>query len=381
MSYKILDDRKGYEEIQKLWNDILKISDKKLNETEFVEDKQLIDNIRQIIRGKTKSFKYALLTQLLAKLIDPTVNALAIQKQANTKGAFDARSFCRKVIVRFEKECLQGVLGKSEDPYVSKPLRHAMISLDVIQHIKDKKGWKILYSILKTVEKTNNVNFTRNVLKQVLLEIRKVLEEVKIGATLPIIRSRINTFELKEIINEFLSKPSEGARAQVIVYALMRVINKKTKTFDRVISMKSTVADEYAKRLVDIECFNNKGELKVGIAVTENLNKRKLREELDKAKDRNIKRLIIVAYKIKVSSDTMYQEIDYYEKMHGIDIVIINLVDFVVFLTTLLNNKMRVDFLEEVRRVLIELGYPEHLTDWVEILKRKGIIYSGNILE
>jgi len=51
-----------------------------------------------------------------------------------------------------------------------------MISLDAIQYIKDKSGWKILYNILEKVEKKNNINFTRNVLKQVLLEIHKILK-------------------------------------------------------------------------------------------------------------------------------------------------------------------------------------------------------------
>lgn len=249
-----------------------------------------------------------------------------------------------------------------------------MISLDVIQHIKDKNGWKILHNILKTVEKTNDINFTRNVLKQTLLEIRKILEEVRTGATLPIIKSGVSAFELREIINEFLSKPSEGARSQAIAYALMRVLNKKINAFEKVVSMKSTVADEYARRLADIECFNSKGELKVGIAVTEDLDMRKLREELDKAIERGIGRLIIVAYRIKVKHNILHQLVNYYEKKYGIDIIINNLVGFIVLLTTLLNNKMRIDFLEEVRKVLLELGYPEHLTDWVKILKGKGII-------
>lgn len=372
MSYKVLDDERSYEEIRRLWNKILKIPREKLYEARFIENEQLTEYVRLIMRGRTESFKYALLTQLLAKLVEPSVNALAIQKQANTRGAFDARSFCRKVIVKFEKEYLGGVLGRSEDPYVSKPLRHAMISLDVIQHIKDKRGWKMLYDILETVEKTNKTDFTRGVLKQALLEVRRVLEEVRTGAALPITKPKVSAFELREVINEFLSKPSEGARPQVIVYALMRILNKKTNAFEKIVSMKSTVADEYAKRLADIECFNSRGELRVGIAVTEDLDTRKLGEELDKAKNRGIEKLIIVAHRIRVDPNIVNKIVNNYER-YGIDVVISNLVNFVILLTTLLNSKMRSDFLEEVCKVLMELGYPEHLTDWVEILKRKGI--------
>jgi len=44
--------------------------------------------------------------------------------------------------------------------------------------------------------------------------------------------------------------------------------------------MKSTVADEYAKRLADIECFNDKGELKMGIAAIEDLDIRKIKRRI-----------------------------------------------------------------------------------------------------
>ena len=48
MSYRILDDRKGYEELRKLWSEILEIPAEKLNEIKFIESKQLVNNISKI---------------------------------------------------------------------------------------------------------------------------------------------------------------------------------------------------------------------------------------------------------------------------------------------------------------------------------------------
>ncbi|MHA1593929.1 MAG: restriction endonuclease, SacI family [Candidatus Baldrarchaeia archaeon] len=374
MNSSEIDIRKAQEILENLWNNIIqKIPHEKLKKVSFIEDSQLLSDIRSIIRGKMKSFKYALLTQVLAKLVNPSINALALQRQANIPGAFDARSFCKKVVVDFERKFLRSVLGGSSDPYVSKPLRRAVISLDVIKHIKDKNGWTRLYNILKRVEEVNDRKFTEKILCQILVEIRKMLIEVEMDKKVPIAASSISTLELKQIISEFLSKPSEGARPQVIVYALIRVLNRKTNAFNIIRSAKSTVPDEYAGRLADIECLDNSGNLKVGIAVTEELSIQKLREELDKAAKRNIRRLIIVAHKIKLHPDNMYDLIEYYEKEHNMDIVINDLTNFILLLTTLLNNEMRIQFLEEVREVLIELEYSEHLVDWFNILKKRGL--------
>lgn len=370
MPYSIPDSQRGYNELCKIWEEIKKIPDNELNKINFIEDKTLINDIRLIIHGKTLSFKYALLTQLLAKLVNPSVNALAIQKQAGIKGSFDARSFCRKTIVRFERDYLGGILGRSGDPYVSKPLRHSMFTLNVIQHIKDKAGWKRLCRILSAVEEKNDQEFTRNLLRQSLLETYKMMMKVRKPQ---VISREITAMKLKEIIDDFLKTPSEGARIQAIVYALIRVLNRKTNAFKEIRSGKSTIANKYAGRAADIECFNDKGNLEVGIAVTENLDARKLREELDKAIQRNINRYIIVAYKIRISPEKLSVLIKIYERK-GIDIVVTNLTYFVTLLTTLFNDDMRKDFLNEIYNVLSELGYFNHLIDWSEILRKRNII-------
>jgi hypothetical protein len=38
---------------------------------------------------------------VLAKAVNPSVNTLALQKQSKLPYSFDARSFCKKVVVKF----------------------------------------------------------------------------------------------------------------------------------------------------------------------------------------------------------------------------------------------------------------------------------------
>jgi len=366
--------KKGYEELEKLWQEIEEIDIKNLDKETFTDDIDLINKISSIIRGKTGSYRYALLTQLLAKVVDPNVNALVLQKSAKTPGAFDARSFCKETVVEFERNYLGNILGGSPDPYVSKPLRHKMISLDIIEEIKDKEGWKALYGVLKKIEDKRDVEFARSILKQALLEVRKLQAEV--WASMPIYISRSPTLtELVNAINEFLAKPSEGARVQALVYALLRVINNRIKAFKEIRAAKSTVADKFAGKVTDIECISENGKVEIGVSVTEFLDDDKLEEELNKCVGKGVNKLILVAHRINLSQDAQ-AKLDDFMKTNKIDVVIENLTGFVKISTTLLNSKMRSDLIKEIAEVLKELGYLSHLRDWIDILKKAGLVMS-----
>jgi hypothetical protein len=366
--------KKGYEELEKLWQEIEKIDIKNLDKETFTDDSDLINKISSIIRGKTESYRYALLTQLLAKVVDPNVNALVLQKSAKTSGAFDARSFCKETVIKFERNYLRNILGGSPDPYVSKPLRHKMISLDIIEEIKDKEGWKALYDVLKKVEDKRDVEFARNILKQALLEVRKLQAEV--WASMQIYISRPPTLtELVNAINEFLAKPSEGARVQALVYALLRVINNRIKAFKEIRAAKSTVADKFAGKVTDVECISENGKVEIGVSVTEFLDDDKLEEELNKCVGKGVSKLILIAHRINLSQDAQ-AKLDDFMKTNKIDVVIEDLTGFVKISTTLLNSKMRSDLIKEIAEALKELGYLSHLRDWIDILKNAGLVMS-----
>lgn len=88
------------------------------------------DQISLVILGSHLTYRYVLVTNLLAKATDNTVNALALQVGANFNGAFDSRSLCHKVFVPFERDRLDGRLGRSNEPYLNKPARHKALSTD-----------------------------------------------------------------------------------------------------------------------------------------------------------------------------------------------------------------------------------------------------------
>ena len=86
--------------------------------------------IKSVIEGSHLTYRYILVTNLLAKATNKSVNALALQVGAEFNGAFDSRSLCHKVFVPFERDHLAGKLGRSNEPYLNKPARHKALSLN-----------------------------------------------------------------------------------------------------------------------------------------------------------------------------------------------------------------------------------------------------------
>jgi hypothetical protein len=219
---------------------------------DVISDKELVSAIRDIIQGKTKSYRYALLTQVLAKTTNPQVDCRCLQVKRGNHRAFDARSFCKKVVLGFERIELEGILGGSSDPYVSKPLRHIEISREIIGEIKDKEGWMKLHRILAEVEEKNSEKFTREMLKQILLEIYRLLSEQEIKYKIP---KKSNLTNIIEMLVEYFQEPSGGIRPQVVMYSLFKTMGETLRVFDDVTSAKITVANSFAGRVADIECY------------------------------------------------------------------------------------------------------------------------------
>jgi len=351
---------KARELLANVWDEIRNLPENRIRAESYV-DWKVEEEIRNVVRGRAKSFKYAILTQILAKVVEPEVNCLCLQEKAKVDGAFDARTFCKEVVLKFEREKGVFVLGGSPDPYVSKPLRHEFISLD-LRDIKYVEEWRSLYSVLRKVQDSNDPEFTKNVLKQILLEIyRQQLETDKAVPQLP--ATGVSMHKLENILKSFLSEPSGGVRPQAVVYALMKVLNERLQVFSDISTAKATVANSFAGRKADIECKDVDGSLKLAISVTDTLTEAKLDEELSKAVERGVKRLLIIAYDIRTDKDIPSR----YKRK--IDVTIMPLVEFVGFMTTMLNDQLRIEFLAKVHEVLEDFGYYDHLKAWNEVLR------------
>ncbi|WP_067783116.1 restriction endonuclease, SacI family [Actinomyces vulturis] len=108
-------------------------------------EEEICELIDTIIEGSHKTYRYILFTAITAKAADSNLNPLVLQKKANTWGTYDARSLCHKVLVPFEREHLNNSLGGSNEPFLNKPARFEMLSLDnAVRNGNDKKLLNLL---------------------------------------------------------------------------------------------------------------------------------------------------------------------------------------------------------------------------------------------
>lgn len=330
--------------------------------TNFVDDERLVNAIRRIIGSETKSYRYALPTQLLAKSANPLIDSRCMQKKRGGPGAFDARSFCKKVIVEFNRQNY-GVLGKSGDPYVSKPLRHEEISEKYRGAIKDKEGWDDLCLILNEIEKINNSDFTLKVLNQTLLEIYRRLPETKIRYPIP---STISLDQAEALLMKYLSEPSKGVRPQVITYSLFKTAGERLNLFKRVVSSKTT-APEY----FDVECYSRDERVELAISVKDMvLTAKEVEDELPKIHERKILAFVVMAFKgVKENEKEELMKLCMRELASGLDIQVVeHPVEFFRPVMFLLGKDGRKEFLKNVSMALDEFAPFEDRKRWAELL-------------
>jgi hypothetical protein len=88
--------------------------------------------IAEVMLGRHLTYRYVLLTNLLAKATNGAANALAMQAGADLIGAFDSRALCHNVVVDFDRDPgqLAGKLGRSNEPYLNKPARYPALSTE-----------------------------------------------------------------------------------------------------------------------------------------------------------------------------------------------------------------------------------------------------------
>jgi hypothetical protein len=140
---------------------------------------RLTEAIRASVNSRTKTYVYVLPTQVLAKHIQPKADARCLQAKRGGRGAFDARTLCHSAIVHFDKQH-DNVLGGSAEPYVNNPLRVPELTRKYRGAQKDKVGWDTLCYVLGQVERVNKPAFTLKVLRQVLIEVYRRLEQTRV---------------------------------------------------------------------------------------------------------------------------------------------------------------------------------------------------------
>ncbi len=330
-------------------------------------DIELREMIYRAINSKTLSYRFVLPTQLLAKLVNPDLNAHSLQSQWEVTGAFDARTIAHKVIVPFNQQHAN-VLGPSAEPYVNNPLRVPAVIHDYARQQKDKAGWQELVTVLERVQTCNAPEFTVTVFQQVLLTIYRRLQQTSVTYPVPL---RVSLETTLSLLGAFLQTPSGGRRPQYLTAALLETIGKRFNLYAQVRTGPVTAADAASGLSADIECLDSAGRVVLSVEVKDRpLSMGDVQAKVTHARQAGISEILFIAQKgVTPANGESLREFLLKEFASGHNIYIENLLQFAQALLILLGEEGRVEFLHQVGHLLDRLGSPlEERQAWATLL-------------
>lgn len=222
---------------------------------------QLID---QVIKGTHKTYRYVLVTALLAKATNVDVDILSLQKGDGTNGKFDARSLCHQVVVPFETVKLPGCLGGSNEPFLNKPARFASISLNnAVRAGSDRQTLSDLISILSDI-KTSRVAY--NYLKSAVFTMKEVSEayvsKFSIGDTL------LDISEFSQLVLDYIYKLTDHNMEGEVCPLIVSELEKMYLGADyKVVPHNVNESGASSKEVGDIDVYDKENTLVYSIEV------------------------------------------------------------------------------------------------------------------
>jgi len=207
-------------------------------------DKGIATTITSVLHGSTVTYRYILITGMLAKLMDPHAHPRALQMRSSLTGAYDARSLCHSVVVPFEHS--KGDLwGFSNEPFVNKPARHPEHDKTNPQ-LRDKAGAALTHDALDWATKASADDLHEALILIMHLGRQRLSTLPKAGKG----KGR-NLQPLRRFIKEFLSVTDGGTRLVSITAAFVHLLNPEAD----VRAYAPNVADKFGKKAGDIEVY------------------------------------------------------------------------------------------------------------------------------
>ncbi len=323
--------------------------------------------IAQLLNSEAVSFTYSLPTQLLGKVADPRLDALCLQRGENEESQWDPRGFAARVIVPWVGEN-ENVLGTSQDPYVSNPLRQARVVPNPPNVRPNTLPlWQDLHEVLNDVEERNDPDYTLVVFREVLRQIHEILKSRRFNYPK---LTRISLEQALFLVRRLLGASREGEHGMSLAAALFKVIGPRFGLWDEVVRRSSTTTDLASGMTADLEC-RKCGELVYAIEVKERmirlsdviafdekLSRRRLTEALINAPGVNASDAEGVRNRIRLMWG------------RGINLYNATIEELASVTLSLAGERGRLEFVAEVGNQLDEFARPSGKAAWRDLLKR-----------
>ena len=309
------------------------------------DHKDLID----FVIGNTHlTYKYILFTALLAKATDESINPLCLQKSSKLRGAYDARTLCHKVVVKFEMETLNRTLGGSNEPFLNKPARFCELSK--ANPVRCGNDRAILYKLCDNLPLVKTSNDAFKCLVYLLSKLIVLRDTQTNLIEFTVIDGSKSPVKLMNYISKALERSFEGAVLTLIVAGIYHLRFNQPTDFVDVHPTNQSGASR--KEVSDLDVFVN------GKLISANELKDKVYTETDvrhaanKALEAKCDRLLFILGPraiMDVNNDSGIKELEteFAQRNFMLKVVPVDL-----FCATVLNTLDNIDYAEFIRFIL-----------------------------
>lgn len=190
------------------------------NENPVYQDDTIGVSIDSILRGPHKTYRYVLVTALLAKSTNKDVDILSLQAKDNSVGAYDARSLCHKVIVPFERSTYPNSLGGSNEPFLNKPARFQRLSKT--NAVRSGNDSETLESLIKILSKIQSKKQALKYLSSALYSLQDIYSGIEEKYFIPDleIEDEANPQSILDYVNTLMKNSFVGEMCPLVVAAI-----------------------------------------------------------------------------------------------------------------------------------------------------------------
>lgn len=338
------------------------------DEDTFVDDQQVREQLREVLNASQLTYKYILVTNVLAKATNPDIDYRAMQAQWEDDGAYNARSLGHDVLVEWEKANGER-LGGSNEPFLNKPARYPSFSMENSHRSKD--AHRRLYELLSRLEEKTNAGDIDpvDVLRQTLFEISQLPKQ-----TIDFVGVSSAPYDtVDSVVSGYLETSGGGERLAAVTAGAMRAYYEHAGGDNVIIEAEhANVPDEFSEAAGDVEITRD-GELIEAIEVKDKPSERSdIQHAITKGRANELDQYL---YLVGNGWRSETERENALADMEAADIEIVLLYpDEILSLLKFVGDGGRSMFVKEVADVLDEMrAETENKDDWDEATSRFNI--------
>ena len=252
---KEIDHDEAEQLLRETWRDVTDT-----DEAPYLDDYIIQQGLREVLYADkygTRTFKYILVTNVLAKAVNPDIHALALQDQSELEGSFNSGGLATDVVTDWEKDNGERLGGSNEPRTNSVYYRQSKLNPDY--DVRNDDLYETLIRILTELQEQSESGELNplDMLRQTLAVVSQ-LDPTTVSYSNP---PDVSYTALEEAVESYLEQSGGGERLAAVTAG---VLDAQYFMADRAeISIKVdhvNVADENSSAAGDIEVFETNDE-------------------------------------------------------------------------------------------------------------------------